>query len=424
MIRSISARSILDSRGNPTVEATVTTDKAVGVASVPSGASTGTHEAVELRDGDRRWGGLGVSKAVSHVNVELAGALKGHDVADQSAIDAAILALDGTPNKARLGANATLAVSIACLQAAAAEQDLPVWEHVARRRHAEARHLPVPQCNVINGGAHADNTLNIQEFMIVPHGFDTFAEGLRAASETFHVLKKLLKSRGQSTGVGDEGGFAPSLETHAAALDVLVQAIERAGYQPGTQISLALDIAASEFLQDGSYVFEKQPLSASQIVALYASMIEQYPIVSIEDPLGEDDWDGWELLRDRLGGKVQIVGDDLTVTDTGRIRRCVDKGLISASIIKPNQIGTISEAEAAWDLLRKNGLQGIVSHRSGETVDHVIADLAVGWGTDQIKTGSLSRGERVTKYNRLLAIEQSLGGQAVYATPAFKRKGA
>lgn len=416
MIKSIAARMILDSRGNPTVEATVTTETAMGVASVPSGASTGTHEAVELRDGDRRWGGLGVSKAVSHVNVEIAGALKGFEVQDQAALDQAMIQADGTTDKSRLGANAMLAVSLASLQAAAQESGQPTWQYVAKGRgESEPRQLPLPLCNVINGGAHADNTLDIQEFMIVPHGFGTFADALRASSETFHALKKLLKSRGQSTGVGDEGGFAPDLENHTVALDLMIAAITQAGYEPGTQISLALDVAASEFRRDGSYIFENQPLTANQLVALYASLIERYPIVSIEDPLGEDDLDGWALLRDRIGGQVQIVGDDLTVTNAARIQDCLDQGLLSAVILKPNQIGTVTETAAAWDVLRQAGQQGIVSHRSGETSDTAIADLAVGWGTSQIKTGSLSRGERVAKYNRLLQIEQSLGATATFA---------
>ncbi len=423
MIRTITARSILNSRGNPTVEATVTTDKAVGVASVPSGASTGTHEAKELRDGDRRWGGQGVTKAVSHVNVEIASLLKGRDVTEQEALDRMMLDFDGTPDKSRLGANAILAVSLACLNAAAQVQGLPVWQHLAKRRQKpEPTRLPVPLCNVINGGAHADNPLDIQEFMLVPHGFDTYAEALRSLSETFHALKKLLKARGLSTGVGDEGGFAPDLESHTQALDLLVEAIAAAGYEPGQQISLALDVAASEFLQSGSYVFEKQPLTAGQMVALYDSLVDRYPIISLEDPFGEDDWEGWELLAKRLGDRVQIVGDDLTVTNTTRLQEAIDKEVISAAILKPNQIGTVTETEAARDLLERANRRGILSHRSGETVDTSIVDLAIGWEVTQIKAGSVSRGERVAKYNRLSEIEQYLGGSAVYSGSIFKKR--
>ena len=417
-IRSVTGRMILDSRGVPTVEATVVTDKAAGTAAVPSGASTGSHEALELRDGDQRWNGKGVSKAVSHVNVEIAGTLKGKDVTDQAALDKAMLALDGTPDKSRLGANAVLAVSLACLKAAAAAKGQPLWKYVAKSvKNADPVQLPVPLCNVINGGAHADNPLAVQEFMLVPHGFDRFGEALRAVSETFQQLKKTLKSRGLSTGVGDEGGFAPNLDSHTAALDLLVAAISEAGYQPGKQISLALDVAASEFLKDGSYIYEGQPLSADQLVALYASWLDNYPIISLEDPLGEDDWEGWEHLRKRLGQRLQLVGDDLTVTNVSRIREALDREVINASIIKLNQIGTYTETLAARDTLLAGGSQTIISHRSGETVDDTIADLAVAWGASQIKTGSVSRGERVTKYNRLLEIEAVLGGSAVYAGP-------
>ncbi len=415
-INTISARSILDSRGFPTVEATVVTEAGAFVAGVPSGTSTGSHEAVELRDGDRRWGGQGVSKAVSHVNVELAGALKGKDVTDQAGVDQVMRDLDNTPDKSRLGANALLAVSLACLQAGAAAKKQPLWKHLGKSvSRSEPVQLPLPLCNVINGGAHADNSLAIQEFMLVPHGFKTFAEALRAATETFHALRGLLKSRGQATSVGAEGGFAPDFESHTAALSVLVEAIEAAGYKPADQISLALDVAASEFREEsGAYIFEGHPLSAEQLAAQYASLAETYPIVSIEDPLGEDDWDGWEAVTRRLDGKVQLVGDDLTVTNVERIGQAIERGVISAAILKPNQIGTYSETEAAWRRLTQSGLAAILSHRSGETLDTTIVDMAVGWGAPQLKAGSLSRGERVAKYNRLLAIERELGGSAVY----------
>lgn len=424
MIRTVTARAILDSRGNPTVETTVTTDKVTGTASVPSGVSTGTHEAKELRDGDRRWGGRGVSKAVSHVNVEIAGLLKGKDVTDQEAIDTSMIELDGTTDKSRLGANAILSVSLACLDASAKVHGVAVWQHLANRlKRSEPAQLPIPLCNVINGGAHADNALNIQEFMLAPHGFDTFSEATRALSETFHALRKLLQTRNLSTGVGDEGGFAPPIESHTAVLDLLVSAITAAGYKPGTQISLALDVAASEFMQDGSYIFENQGLSASQLVALYDSLVAQYPIVSIEDPLGEDDFEGWELLHNRLADKVQIVGDDLTVTNVSRINQAIEKRLVSAVILKPNQIGTVTETVAAHLSLKEQSVHSIPSHRSGETNDPIIADIAVGLEASQMKLGSVSRGERISKYNRLLAIEQYLGGSAVYPNNIYKKKG-
>lgn len=415
-IKNISARSILDSRGIPTVEATVTAGTVAGTASVPSGTSTGSHEAKELRDGDRRWNGLGVSKAVSHVNAELAGALKGKDVTDQEALDQLMCELDRTDDKSRLGANAILVVSLACLRTAAALKKVPLWQHVAGTAGKRSvATLPVPMLNVINGGAHADNSLAIQEFMLVPHGFDTFAESLRAGTETYHALAKLLAAQGLSTNVGAEGGFAPNLNNHTAALDLMVRAIEQAGYEPGKQISLALDVAANSFYSDGGYVFEGQPLTAEQLAAEYAALIGNYPIVSIEDPLAEDDWNGWQKLSGRIGVDTKLIGDDLTVTNADRIKQAEEAGILSGVIIKPNQAGTYTEAKTAWQTVTDGGLLPITSHRSGETTDDLLADLTVGLEVPMLKAGAPARGERVAKYNRLLAIEQSLGGSAVYA---------
>lgn len=412
-IERLWARSILDSRGYPTVEATVTTAVGSATASVPSGTSTGSHEAVELRDGDSRWNGKGVTKAVSHVNAELSKALVGKQFKSQADLDQALLAADGTDQKSRLGANAILAVSVAGLKAAAQHADLPAWQYIAKEAgRPEPTRLPLPLLNVINGGAHADNALAIQEFMLVPHGFDSFHDALRAATETFHALHSLLKGRGLSTGVGQEGGFAPEIASHTEALDLLVSAIKEAGYAPDVQISLALDVAASEFMKDGNYVFEGRGLTADQLVALYASMLDSYPLVSIEDPLGEDDTAGWHKAAERLKEHVQVVGDDLTVTNATRINEVAAD--ISAVILKPNQIGTVTETFQALEACETAGLAPIISHRSGETPEDIIADLAVGWGAPQIKAGAPSRGERVAKYNRLLAIEQQLGGSAVF----------
>jgi enolase len=420
-IGKVTGRPILDSRGVPTVEARVQVGSSVGVAAVPAGISTGSHEALELRDGDARWEGNGVTKAVSHVNVEIASALKGKELKDQAALDHELNALDGTENKSRLGANAVLAVSLAALQAEALEAKQPLWKQLAAYHGTEATPLPVPLCNMLEGATHADNNLSIQECMIVPVGFTKFSEAVRAAAEIFYALGKLLKGRGASKNVGAEGGYAPNLPNHQAALDLLIEAIKQAGYKPGDEIALALDMAASELYRDGSYIFEGQGLTAEQMTTLYASLLENYPIVSLEDPLAEDDWDGWRHLAGRIGGKVQIVGDDLTVTNSGRISQALEAEVMSAAILKPNQIGTYSEARQAFELLTKAGAAGIVSHRSGETSDTTIADMVVGWGTGQIKCGSLSRGERVAKYNRLLEIEQELGSGAVYAGPAVQK---
>lgn len=414
-IKSVTGRMILDSRGIPTVEASVVLDNGVGVASVPSGASTGSHEAHELRDGDRRWNGKGVAKAVSHVNVELASALKGKD-AEPEAVDMLLRETDGTYDKSRLGANALLAVSLATLHAIANAEEQPLWKLVGKwSGNKSPATIPVPLCNVINGGAHADNALSIQEFMFVPHGFASYSEAVRALSECFQALAKVLHGRDLSSAVGDEGGYAPQIDSHRTALDLMMESVKAAGYEPGKQISLALDVAANEFLKDGSYIFDGQPLSAEQLVALYAQLVEQYPIVSIEDPLAEDDWDGWRLFRKRLGEQVQIVGDDLTVTNVTRIREALADEVISAVILKPNQIGTFSETFSAWQVVVEGKLSGILSHRSGETNDATIIDLGVGWGANQVKIGSVARGERLAKYNRLLAIEAALGGSAVYA---------
>lgn len=413
-VERLSARSILDSRGYPTVEATMTTDTGAVTAAVPSGTSTGEHEAKELRDGDDRWNGKGVTKAVSHINAELAKAIVGADLKDQAALDELLIKTDNSPDKSRLGANAVLAVSLAGAKAFAQATGQPLYLHLAASAgRSEPVQLPLPLLNVINGGAHADNSLSIQEFMLVPHGFETFSEALRAATETFHALHELLKGRGLATGVGQEGGFAPDLTSHTETLDLLVSAIEKAGYQPSEQISLALDVAASEFIKDDHYVFEGHGLSADQLVAQYASLIDSHPLVSIEDPLGEDDAAGWQRAAERLGSSVQLVGDDLTVTDAARINQNAPQ--LGAVILKPNQIGTVTETLAAVQACEANDLKPIISHRSGETWDDVIADLAVGWGTPQIKAGAPSRGERVAKYNRLSGIERALGGSATFA---------
>lgn len=414
-ITKVSGRMILDSRGYPTVEATVVSDKGSGTAAVPSGASTGSHEALELRDGNERWNGKGVAKAVSHINVELASALKGVTTKSQHELDAILRQTDGTVDKSRLGANAVLAVSLAALRARSAGHHQQLFEHISH--HAGVKHttIPVPLCNVINGGAHADNSLSIQEFMYIPHGFDSYHEALRALSETFQALGKVLQGRGYSKAVGDEGGYAPDIDNHHTALDMMVEAIKKAGYEPGKHLSLALDVAASEFYRDGSYIFEGQPLTAEQLTALFDALVEEFPIVSIEDPLAEDDWDGWKLFYRRLGDKIQVVGDDLTVTNITRVREAIAADTISAVILKPNQIGTYSETHDAWKLLTDHQLQGIISHRSGETNDASIIDMAVGWGLHQVKIGSVSRGERVAKYNRLLEIESAFGSSAVYA---------
>jgi enolase len=415
-IIAIGAREILDSRGNPTIEVDVELmGGASGRAAVPSGASTGEHEALELRDGDpSRYLGKGVLKAVDNVLSEIAPQLIGHDALDQAAVDQVMLDYDGTPSKAKLGANAILGVSMAVSRAAADAVGLPLWRYLGG---VQAQVLPTPQMNIINGGAHADSGLEIQEFMVVPHGFDTFSEALRAGVETFHHLKKLLKDAGQSTGVGDEGGFAPHLSNNEEALAFVARAIEAAGYRPGEQVSIALDCAASEFYdkKTGVYTFDKKPVDAAGLVNTYSDYCSKYPIVSIEDGMDENDWDGWKVQTDVLGAQVQLVGDDLFVTNTERLQIGIDRGIANAILIKVNQIGTVTETLDTIRLGALNGYASIISHRSGETSDTFIADLAVATGAGQIKTGSASRSERIAKYNQLLRIEEQLGESAVYA---------
>ena len=415
-ILEIRAREILDSRGNPTVEADVTLSSgAFGRAAVPSGASTGEHEAVELRDGDKgRYLGKGVRKAVDNVNGEIADALAGHDAYDQVGLDRALIALDGTPTKSRLGANAILAVSLAAARAAADDCGLPLYRYLGGPL---ANILPVPMLNILNGGAHAANTVDFQEFMVMPVGAETFSEGLRTGAEIFHALKKVLHSQKKGTGVGDEGGFAPDLADNDDALDVIVQAIEQAGYRPGEDVVFALDVAASELYRDGAYVFHKssgERKTAAEMVDLYRDWCTRYPIRSIEDALAENDWDGWKQLTDALGDRVQLVGDDLFVTNTERLARGIEQGIGNAILIKVNQIGTLTETLEAIEMARKAGYNAVMSHRSGETEDTFIADLAVATGVGQIKTGSASRTDRVAKYNQLLRIEEELGPAARY----------
>lgn len=418
------AREILDSRGNPTLEAEVYTSAGgFGTAAVPSGASTGAHEAVELRDGDKkRYGGKGVLKAVEHVNGEIAEALEGQFlVTDQRGIDEELLRLDGTPNKGKLGANALLAVSLAAARAAADELGLPLYSYLGG---PTARVLPVPMMNILNGGQHADNPIDIQEFMIMPVGAPSFREGLRMGAEIFHALRGVLKAQKQPTNVGDEGGFAPNLPTHEAVLDTILEAIEKAGYKPGKDVVLALDAAASEFYNEEKklYHFEStgDDFTAEKLVEYWENLCGKYPIVSIEDGLHEDDWEGWKLLTDRLGGKVQLVGDDLFVTNTVRLKEGIKLGVANSILIKVNQIGTLSETIDAVRMADIHGMTSVMSHRSGETEDTTIADLAVALGTGQIKTGSLSRTDRVAKYNRLLRIEDELGELAFYPGADFK----
>jgi enolase len=417
-IEQVRGIEILDSRGNPTVAATVTLDSgATGHAAAPSGASTGTREAVELRDNDpRRYGGKGVRNAVAHVNGELRQALLGCDAADQRGLDRRMVELDGTSDKSRLGANAILAVSLAAAKAAAQEAGLPLYRQLAAG-DADSFLLPVPMMNIVNGGAHADNNVDIQEFMILPVGAASFAEGLRCGTEIFHALKAVLRSRGMSTSVGDEGGFAPNLPSNEAVLDTIVQAIEKAGYAAGRDVWLGLDAASSEFRRDGRYELasEGRSFSSAEFVDYLARLVDRYPILSIEDGLAEDDWDGWKLLTERLGNRVQLVGDDLFVTNTSIFRRGIDGGIGNSILFKPNQIGTLSETLDAIDMARRAGYSAVVSHRSGETEDTTIADLAVATRAGQIKTGSLCRSDRVAKYNRLLQIEDELGSGAAYA---------
>lgn len=410
----ISGREILDSRGNPTVEAEVRLrDGSVGRAAVPSGASTGEHEAIELRDGDkRRYMGKGVLQAVENINTVIARELGGREASRQAEIDQRLIELDGTPNKSNLGANAILAVSMAVCRAAARSAALPLYRYLGG---ISARLLPVPMMNVLNGGVHADNTVDFQEFMIMPVGAETFSSALRMGVETFHSLKKILKEHGYSTSVGDEGGFAPSLKSNVEAIELILEAIETAGYTAGQDIALAIDPAASELFQDGKYVFfksDKSKKTSDEMIALYADWVRQYPIISIEDGLAQDDWDGWKKLTKELDDKVQLVGDDIFVTNTERLRQGIDEGVANSILIKLNQIGTVTETMDAIDLARRNGYTSVVSHRSGETEDTFIADFVVGLQTGQIKTGSASRTDRVAKYNQLLRIEEELGETA------------
>ncbi len=416
LIAAVHGREVLDSRGNPTVEVDVRlSGGAFGRAIVPSGASTGAHEAVELRDGDKaRYGGKGVLHAVAAVNGEISGLLLGRDALDQAGLDRALIELDGTPNKSRLGANALLGASLAVAHAAAAAQGLPLYRYLGG---PAAPILPVPMLNILNGGKHAVNSTDFQEFMIAPLGAATFAEALRWAAETFHALGALLHERGFATTVGDEGGYAPSLETNEAAIALVLEAIERAGYRAGEQIAIALDPAASEVYSDGSYVLarEGRTLSTAELISFWADWAARYPIISLEDGLAEDDWEGWTALTDRLGGSIQVMGDDLLVTNTERLARGIRERACNAILIKLNQIGTLTETRDAVEMAQAAGWRAIVSHRSGETEDTTIADLVVALGTGQIKTGSVSRSERIAKYNRLLRIEEELGADSVYA---------
>ena len=414
IIERVRGREVLDSRGNPTVEAEVVLASGrVGWAAVPSGASTGQHEAIELRDGDaRRFLGKGVLRAVRNIEQEIAPALQGRDAAGQSELDRLLIELDGTPNKSRLGANAILAVSLALARAMADTLGLPLYRYLGG---VSASLLPIPLMNILNGGVHADNNVDFQEFMIVPWGAGSFAESLRMGVETFHHLKKVLAKQGYATAVGDEGGFAPNLRSNTEALDQILEAIQAAGYKPGEQIALALDPASSEFFENGKYVFKKSDKSvrsSEQMVEFYADWVRQYPIISIEDGMAEDDWSGWRLITERLGSKVQLVGDDLFVTNPVRLQKGIDEATANSILIKLNQIGTLTETLETIELARRHGYSTVISHRSGETEDAFIADLAVATGAGQIKTGSASRSDRLAKYNRLLRIESELGAEA------------
>ncbi len=419
-IEAVGAREILDSRGNPTVEVEVALDDGtIGRAAVPSGASTGQFEAVELRDGGDRYLGKGVRKAVEAVNTTIAAEIVGFDADDQRAVDAAMIALDGTPNKAKLGANAILGVSLALSKAAADSAGLPLFRYVGG---PNAHVLPVPMMNILNGGAHADSNVDVQEFMIAPIGAPTFAEALRQGTEVYHALKSVLKKDGLSTGLGDEGGFAPSLPSNRAALDLIATAVEKTGLTLGTDIGLALDVASSEFFSDGSYTFEASPKTSEQMADYYAELVSAYPIVSIEDPLDEEDWEGWVALTERIGDQVQLVGDDLFVTNVERLTRGLEQGAANAMLVKVNQIGSLTETLDAVELAHRHGFSNMMSHRSGETEDVTIADLAVATNCGQIKTGAPARSDRVAKYNQLLRIEEALGSAAVYAgASAFPR---
>jgi enolase len=413
-IRQVHARQVIDSRGNPTVEVEVRLASAAGGrAIVPSGASTGEFEAVELRDGGEAFGGKGVTQAVENVRGEIADAVKGLDADDQQGLDRAMIELDGTDNKGRLGANAILGVSLAAAKATAEEHGVPLWRYLGGD---DARVLPVPMMNVLNGGAHADNKVDFQEFMVVPCGFDSYSRALRAGCEVFHALKGTLHDRGLGTTVGDEGGFAPDLESNEQALQMLIEGIEAAGYKPGEEVAIALDPATSEIFRNGSYELEHEGrnLSAQRLADYWAEMAGRYPILSIEDGMDEEDWDGWKVLTDRIGDNVQLVGDDLFVTNTERLKRGIDSGVANSILVKVNQIGTLSETLDAVNTARSAGYTAVMSHRSGETEDVTIADLAVATGCGQIKTGAPSRTDRVAKYNQLLRIEEELGGAAEY----------
>jgi enolase len=421
-IAHVHGRQILDSRGNPTVEVEVTlADGSFGRAAVPSGASTGAHEAWELRDGDAKsYLGRGVTKAVQNINEKLADELLGWDALDQGAIDQRMIELDGSPNKQNLGANAILGVSLAVAKAASQYTQQPLYRYLGG---AGARLLPAPMMNIVNGGAHADNSVDVQEFMVMPLGFNSFREALQCGCEVFHTLKKVLKSKKLNTSVGDEGGFAPDLPSNSAALDLIMEAIQAAGYEAGKQVYIALDVAATEFYdsKSGCYAIDGKKLNSEAMVDFLAKWVDHYPICSIEDGCAEDDWNGWKSLTQRLGGRVQLVGDDLFVTNTERLQRGIDQGIANSILIKVNQIGTLSETIAAIQLAHRNGYTSISSHRSGETEDATIADLAVALGTGQIKTGSASRTDRMAKYNQLLRIEEELDTTAVYAGPLFKK---
>lgn len=417
IIESIQAREILDSRGNPTVEVDVAlTSGVIGRAAVPSGASTGAHEAVELRDGDEsRYLGKGVQNAVDNVNQVIAPEVEGLIVSEQVEIDQQMIDLDGTDNKSRLGANAILGVSLACAKAAAEIHGLPLYRYIGG---SNARELPVPMMNILNGGSHADNNVDIQEFMIMPVGADTFQDSLRKGAEIFHALKAVLKSKGLNTAVGDEGGFAPNLGSNEEALQSIITAIEKAGYKPGEEIMIALDAAASEFYKDGKYVLSAEASpekTAAELIDYYADLVDRYPIISIEDGLDEDDWDAWKLMTDKLSGKIQIVGDDLFVTNPIRLKRGIEQGIGNSILIKVNQIGTLTETLQTIEMAKRAGYTCVISHRSGETEDSTIADIAVATNAGQIKTGSLSRSDRIAKYNQLLRIEEEIGAQALFS---------
>ena len=424
-IKNVHAREILDSRGNPTVEVdALLEDGSFGRAAVPSGASTGEHEDVELRDGDKsRYMGKGVTKAVGNVNTEIAAKIKGMNANEQEKLDKTLIDLDGTENKSRLGANATLGVSMAVSKAAAISQKISLYKYIGGEK---ANVLPVPMMNILNGGAHADNNVDLQEFMIMPIGAKNFKEALRMGSEVFHNLKSILKEKKLSTAVGDEGGFAPDLQSNEEAVDVILEAIEKAGYKAGKDIFIALDPASSSFLRDGKYMLEAEPKkenSSDDMIEFYSKWVDKYPIVSIEDGLGEDDWDGWKKLTDKIGSKIQIVGDDLFVTNTKRLKTGIDKGVGNSILIKVNQIGTLTETKEAIEMARKANYTSVVSHRSGETEDTTISHLVVAMNTGQIKTGSICRTDRICKYNELLRIEEELGSKAVYGSAVWPKRG-